>query len=119
MIFHQDIFDLTRINTSYRKEVVTGNYSQVVLMSIPPQVEVGEEVHKADQIFVIVAGQGQAIIEGVRSPLVPFSLLFVPAGTRHNIVAANSEPLKLFTIYAPPQHQPGTEEATKEETYGR
>lgn len=113
--FHADIVDLARMNTAFRKEVSTTQYSQIVLMSVPVNGEIGEEVHKVDQILVFVQGEGQAIIEGQRSPVVPYHMVVVPAGTRHNFITTGSEDLKLFTMYAPPQHKPGTLDITKQE----
>jgi len=114
--FHADIAGRARENTAFRQEIVTGAHSQVVLMSIPQGGEIGEEVHAdTDQTLVFVEGQGEAILDGVRSPITVNSLYFVPAGTRHNFINTGQQPLKLFTVYAPPEHAPGTVHATKAE----
>ncbi|HEU5330118.1 MAG TPA: cupin domain-containing protein [Thermomicrobiales bacterium] len=114
MAFHADIAALARDNNDFRREVVTGAHSQVVLMSIPPGGEIGEEVHKdTDQTLVFVAGQGEATLDGARSPISANSLYFVPAGARHNFVNTGQQQLKLFTIYAPAHHAPGTVHKTK------
>lgn len=116
MSFHADIAGRARENTAFRQEIVTGAHSQVVLMSIPQGGEIGEEVHAdTDQTLVFVEGQGEAILDGVRSPITVNSLYFVPAGTRHNFINTGQQPLKLFTVYAPPEHAPGTVHATKAE----
>lgn len=116
MSFHADIAGRARENTAFRQEIVTGAHSQVVLMSIPQGGEIGEEVHAdTDQTLVFVEGQGEAILDGVRSPITANSLYFVPAGTRHNFINTGQQPLKLFTVYAPPEHAPGTVHATKAE----
>lgn len=116
MAFYADIVALAQRNEDFRHEVTTGEHSQVVLMSIPAGGEIGEEVHEGvDQTLIFVAGEGQAILNGVTSPVASNSLYFVPAGTRHNFVNTGAEPLKLFTVYAPPEHAPGTVFKTKAE----
>ena len=115
MQFNQNIRSLAKENTFFRKVLVTGAHSQVVLMSIPPNGEIGEEVHAVDQTLVFVEGEGEAIVGLERSPVVPDSLVFVPAGTKHNVRNAGLDDLKLYTIYAPPEHKPGTVHRTKEE----
>jgi mannose-6-phosphate isomerase-like protein (cupin superfamily) len=85
-------------------------------MSIPPAGEIGEEVHDdVDQVLVFVEGEGVAVLEGQRSPVSRGRLVHVPAGTRHNFVNEGSVDLKLYTVYAPPQHAPGTIHRTKVE----
>lgn len=114
MAFHEDIVALAKRNEDFRREVITGRHSQVVLMSIAPGGEIGEEVHTGvDQTLVFVAGEGRAILDGVTSPVAVNTLYFIPAGTRHNFVNTGSGPLKLYTVYAPPEHAPGTVFKTK------
>ncbi len=115
MTFNKNIFELAGQNTFFRKELVTGEYSQVVLMSIPVGGEIGMERHKVDQTLVFVQGHGQAIINGEVSEVYPQSLVFVPAGAEHNFKNSGTDELKLFTVYAPPQHESGTIEETKSE----
>jgi mannose-6-phosphate isomerase-like protein (cupin superfamily) len=116
MAFHDDIVMLAQRNEDFRREVITGQHSQVVLMSLAPGEDIGEEVHVGvDQTLVFVAGEGRAILDGVTSPVALNSLYFVPAGTRHNFVNTGSGPLRLYTIYAPPEHAPGTVFKTKAE----
>jgi mannose-6-phosphate isomerase-like protein (cupin superfamily) len=111
-----EILDLARQNDAFRREVITGPHSQVVVMAIPPGGEIGEEVHPdVDQILLFVEGQGEAILEGEKSAVRPNDLVFVKAGTRHNFVNTGAEPLRLVTVYSPPEHQPGTVHATKAE----
>lgn len=105
-----------RENEDFRREVETGRFSQVVVMAIPPGGEIGEEVHEdVDQILVFVAGRGVAILEEDQSDVGPGDLVFVRAGTTHNFVNAGDEPLRLYTVYAPPEHPSGTVHATKAE----
>jgi len=113
MIFNKNIFELVQQNTFFRKELVTGDHSQIVIMSIPIGGEIGLERHKVDQTLVFVQGHGQAIINGEISDIYPQTLVFVPAGVEHNFKNIGTNELKLFTIYAPAQHKPGTIEETK------
>lgn len=113
--FNADIIALTRENNYFRKEIVTGDSSQVVVMSIQPGGEIGEETHDLDQILIFVQGQGEAILNDQRSEVKPNHLVHVPAGTKHNFVNTGQTELKLFTVYAPPEHAPGTVHKTKEE----
>jgi mannose-6-phosphate isomerase-like protein (cupin superfamily) len=113
MVFNKNIFELAQQNRFFRKEIVTAQHSQVVLMSIPVGGEIGMERHKVDQILIFVAGHGQAIINGEVSDVYEHHLAFVPAGTDHNFKNTGTDELKLFTIYAPPQHKPGTVEENK------
>lgn len=113
--YHANIVDLTLKNDFFRKELITGTHSQVVLMSIPVGEDIGEEVHTVDQTLVFVQGKGELISNGQHTSLDEGSLLFVPAGTKHNVKNSGSQPLKLYTLYAPAQHKPGTVEKVKTE----
>ena len=114
MTYHEDIQALARSNAWFREVVATGPHAQVVLMSIPPGGEIGEEVHEdVDQVLVFVEGAGAAVIEGERSPVSAGHLVHVPAGTRHNFVNDGASDLRLYTVYAPPHHAPGTVHRTK------
>ena len=116
MPYNEDILARARRNTFFREVVSTGPHAQVVVMSIPPTGEIGEEVHHdVDQVLVFVEGEGVAVLDGQRSLLAPGRLVHVPAGTRHNFVNEGSVDLKLYTVYAPPQHAPGTVHRTKAE----
>lgn len=109
-----DIVARTMDNDAFRREVVTGDLSQVVVMTIPPGGEIGEEIHDGvDQVLVFVEGTGEAVVAGDTSPVGPNSMAFVPAGTRHNFRNTGSGPLRLFTVYAPPEHPAGTVHQTK------
>ena len=116
MPFNIDIIQATKGNDLFRQVLSTGPNAQVVVMTIPPGGEIGEEVHEdVDQVLAIVAGEGVAILEGEESHIGPDRLVHVPAGLRHNIVNRGSEPLRLYTVYAPPEHAPGTIHRTKAE----
>ncbi|MGA3057665.1 MAG: cupin domain-containing protein [Candidatus Limnocylindrales bacterium] len=116
MAFNEDIVKRAKANTYFREVLATGPNSQVVVMSIPPGGEIGSEVHPdVDQVLVFVQGEGQAILNGERSAVSVDRLVHVPAGTRHNFVNTGSTDLRLYTIYAPPEHAPGTIHKTKAE----
>lgn len=114
--FNQPIRKLARANTDFRREVATGPHAQVVLMCLQPGEDIGEEVHGgSDQLFQVVKGEGEAVLEGAAQPLRKGSLLLVPAGVRHNLRNSGDKRLRLVTIYAPPQHAAGTVHATRED----
>lgn len=116
MAFNEDIVSLAKRNRWFREVVATGPHAQVVVMSIPPGGEIGEEVHEAvDQVLTFVEGEGTAIMNGERSAVGPDRLVLVPAGTRHNFINTGSSDLRLYTVYAPPQHAAGTIHRTKAE----
>jgi mannose-6-phosphate isomerase-like protein (cupin superfamily) len=111
-----DVMAVAHENDAFRREVTTGPHSQLVVMTIPPGGEIGEEIHEGvDQILLFAEGDGDAVLDGQRSPVRPNDLVFVEAGTRHNFVNTGDRPLRLVTIYAPPEHPPGTVHATREE----
>lgn len=113
--FNKDIAALAQQNNFFRKEILTSEHSQLVLMSVEPGDEIGEETHEVDQVLVFVSGQGDAVVDGERSNVAASSLVVVPAGARHNFINTGSAPLKLFTIYAPPEEAPGTLHRSKAE----
>lgn len=115
MAYHTEILAQALRNDDFRRELVTGQHSQVVLMSIPAGQDIGEEVHEVDQTLIFVAGEGEAIVGGEHSRIAANTLFFVPAGTRHNFVNEGTAALKLVTIYAPPEHAAGTVHKTKAE----
>jgi mannose-6-phosphate isomerase-like protein (cupin superfamily) len=109
-----DILDAARANDAFRRVVLTGDHEQVVVMAIPPGGEIGDEVHpETDQLLLFVDGRGEARLNGAASPVGPNDLVFVRSGTRHNFVNTGDDPLRLITVYAPPEHAPGTVHQTK------
>lgn len=111
-----DILEAARKNDAFRREVMTGEHEQVVVMTIPAGGEIGDEVHPdTDQVLTFVDGQGEAQLDGESSRVGPNDLVFVRAGTRHNFVNTGDAPLRLITIYAPPEHAPGTVHETRED----
>ena len=116
MPFNVDIAAEAMANSDFRKVLSTGKHAQVVVMSIPVGGDIGEEVHEeVDQVLAFVDGEGRAILEGEQSDVLPGRLVHVPAGMRHNVVNTGGTALRLYTVYAPPQHRPGTIHRTKVE----
>jgi mannose-6-phosphate isomerase-like protein (cupin superfamily) len=115
MNYKINIIDASHDNKYFRQELLTGPHSQVVVMSIQQGEDIGLETHKVDQILVFTQGHGQATINGHNFDINPGDLFIVPAGTEHNFTNTGTQELKLFTIYAPPQHKPGTVHKTKTE----
>jgi len=99
--FVQDIEGLAVKNEDFRQVLYTAKYCQLVLMALKPKEEIGAEVHKLDQFFRVEEGPGEAVLNGVRTPIRAGFAVIVPAGTHHNIINTGSVPLKLYTIYAP------------------
>lgn len=101
-------------NNNFRKVLFTNNYSQVVLMSIPPGEDIGSEVHETvDQVLVFVKGEGRAIVGGEKHDIGAGDMFAVSAGTEHDFINTGDGDLKLFTVYSPPEHPDGVVHATK------
>jgi mannose-6-phosphate isomerase-like protein (cupin superfamily) len=112
--FVGEIEELTETNSDFRHVLYTGKYLQLVLMSLLPGEDIGEEVHeKRDQFFRIEKGKGEILIDGKRSKVGSGDAIIVPAGARHNIVNVGEKPLRLYTLYGPPNHKDGFTAATK------
>ena len=112
--FVADIEELTEENSDFRRVLYTGKNLQLVLMAIQPGDEIGEEVHDdRDQFFRVEEGEGEVRIDGKVSKVEGDDAIVVPAGARHNIVNTGDEPLRIYTIYAPPEHRDGTVHKTK------
>jgi mannose-6-phosphate isomerase-like protein (cupin superfamily) len=111
-----DILAAAWANDAFRRVVLTGEHEQVVVMTIPPGGEIGDEVHPTtDQVLAFVDGRAEARLDGEESQVGPNDMVFVRAGTRHNFINIGELPLRLITIYAPPEHAPGTIHQTKAE----
>ena len=115
MAFSGDFERLARENDAFRRVVATGEHAQTVVMTIGPGEEIGEETHEGDQILFFVMGEGEAVLDGRVSPVRANSVVFVPAGTVHNFRTTGAVPLRLVTVYAPPEHADGTVHETKAE----
>lgn len=103
-----DIEKETIENDNYRQVLYTGNYSQLVLMSIEPGDEIGAEVHGLDQFIRLEKGSGKAVLDGEKHDLKADHAVVIPAGTEHNVVNTGEETMKLYSIYSPPEHKEGT-----------
>jgi mannose-6-phosphate isomerase-like protein (cupin superfamily) len=111
-----DIEEQTLGNEDFRRVVYTGKNLQLVLMTLPPGCDIGEEVHEdIDQFFRIEQGKGEIHIDGAVNRVEDDFAVIVPAGARHNVVNTGSEAMKLYTIYGPPEHKEGTIHRDKEE----
>ena len=101
-----DIEKVTLANDDFRRVLYTGQHLQLVLMTLKPGEEIGEEVHEdRDQFFRIEEGSGEVRIDGVANKVSDDFAVIVPAGARHNVVNTGDEPLKLYTLYGPPEHK--------------
>ena len=110
----ENIEKMTMENENFRKVLYTAKNSQLVVMSLKPEEEIGEEVHTLDQFIRIEKGRGKAILDGVEHEIADDFAIVIPAGTKHNIINTSSdEPMKLYTIYSPPEHRDGVVHATK------
>lgn len=112
-----NIEKLTLANENFRQVLFTGSHCQLVLMTLKPTEEIGKEVHpNVDQFFRVEAGEGKIVMDGDEKAVGDGDAFIVPAGTEHNVVNTSSDqPLKLYTIYSPPQHKDGTIHKTREE----
>lgn len=102
-------------NSNFRKVLYTDKNSQLVLMSLLPGEEIGEEVHDVDQFLRVEQGTGTAILDGVSHTIADGSVIVVPVGAKHNIVNSGSGEMKLYTLYMPPHHRDGIVHKTKAE----
>ena len=112
-----DIEKKSLANENFREVLFTASHSQLVLMSLQPGEEIGLETHDGiDQFIRVEAGTGKAILDGEEKTLADGSAVVIPAGTEHNVInTSQSEALKLYTIYSPPEHPDGTVHKTKAE----
>lgn len=112
--FVDNIEDLTLGNKDFRRVVYTGKHTQLVLMSLRKGEEIGEEVHEdGDQFFRVEKGKGEVVIDGERHKIRRDDAIVIPAGARHNVINTGDKSLKLYTLYAPPEHKDGTVHQTK------
>jgi len=112
--FIGDIEDQTETNHDFRRVLFTGSQLQLVVMALQPGEELGQEIHPAtDQFFRVEEGKGKIWMDGTETAIESDMAIVVPAGVRHNIKNTGHKPLKLYTLYAPPQHADGTIHHTK------
>jgi mannose-6-phosphate isomerase-like protein (cupin superfamily) len=111
-----NIEDLTNQNTDFRKVLYTGAHMQLVLMTLEPAEEIGMEAHEEnDQFFRFESGLGTVIVGETEYKVGDGDAVIVPAGTQHNVINTGTQPLKLYTLYAPAHHKDGIVRATKQE----
>lgn len=115
--YNDNIEKLTVDNSNFRQVLYTGKHTQLVLMSLAPGEEIGQEVHSEnDQFFRFEAGQGRVVIDDNQYDVADGSAVIVPAGASHNVInTSDSESLKLYTLYSPSHHKDGIVRATKAE----
>ena len=114
--FIDNIEEKTEQNNFFRQVLYTGKYTQLVVMSLLPGEEIGMEVHpQVDQFFRIEEGRAKVIIDGEEHEVYEGFAIIVPAGSQHNVINAGSNPLKLYTLYSPPNHPQGTVHRTRAE----
>lgn len=113
--FVQNIEELTVKNKDFRRVLYTSKQSQLVLMALDPKGEIGAEAHKPDQFFRVEEGSGEAVIDGVRTAIRAGFAIIIPGGTEHNIINTGTVPMKLYTIYSPPNHRDGVVHQTRAE----
>jgi len=111
--FVKNIESIAIKNEDFRQVLYTAKNCQLVIMSLKPSEDIGMEVHKLDQFFRVEEGNGEAILDGVHTKIKAGFAVLVPAGTKHNIVNSGSVPMKLYTIYSPPNHRDGVIHTTK------
>ena len=112
---HFTIATVAEKNPDFRRVLWTGKHTQLVIMTIPPGGEIGEEVHEVDQILTFVSGVGTATVSGQTRNVAQGDLVVVPAGRKHNFINTGPNPLVLYTVYGPPEHADGAVHKTKEQ----
>lgn len=113
MAFNKDMVKLAKANSFFQKEVYLDKNVQIVLMSLKPGEDIGEETHRADQTTYFVEGTGSAVLDGRSTKVAANHMIVIPQGTKHNIINKGTTPLKLFSVYAPPAEDPGVKHKTK------
>jgi mannose-6-phosphate isomerase-like protein (cupin superfamily) len=112
---HYTIATIAEKNEDFRRVLWTGEHTQLVIMTVPPGGEIGEEIHEVDQILTFVSGVGKAKVGGETRKVAQGDLVVVPAGKKHNFVNDGPNPLVLYTVYGPPEHAAKAVHHTKED----
>jgi mannose-6-phosphate isomerase-like protein (cupin superfamily) len=112
---HFTIATVAEQSADFRRVLWTGEHTQLVIMTIPVDGEIGEEVHDVDQILTFVSGTGKAKVGGQEKNVAQGDLVVVPAGKKHNFLNTGENPLILYTVYGPPEHADQAVHKTKEE----
>jgi mannose-6-phosphate isomerase-like protein (cupin superfamily) len=114
--FCQNIEEATSANENFRQVLFTGRHAQLVVMCLQPGEEIGMETHDTvDQFFRVEAGTAKFVLNGEEKTATDGFAVIVPAGVQHNVVNLGADKLKLYTVYSPPNHPPGTVHQTKAE----
>ena len=113
--FVQNIEKVATKNNDFRRVLYTAKHCQLVVMALKPKEEIGAEVHKLDQFFRVEEGTGEAVLDGIRTKIQAGFAVLVPAGAKHNIINTGAVALKLYTLYAPPNHRDGVVHHTRDE----
>ena len=113
--FVKDIEGIAVKNEDFRQVLYTAKNCQLVVMALKPKEEIGMEVHQLDQFFRVEEGAGEAVLDGTRTAISAGFAVLVPAGTNHNIINTGSAPLKIYTLYSPPNHRDGVVHHTRAE----
>lgn len=114
MSYHTAIVTATLTNTDFRRVLFTGTSSQLVVMAIPPGEDIGEETHEhVEQTLFFLRGTARVVLNGQETPMKSGDVVVVSPGTRHNVINTGTEPLKIYTVYAPPNHLEGRVHRTK------
>ena len=112
----QNIEQKAKDNAFFRQVLETGKNTQIVIMSIEPNSEIGMETHPDnDQVLYLVDGEGKVILNGEEAPFKKGDAVLVKSGTKHNFITVGNSPMKIVTTYSPPHHPEGTIHKTKEE----
>ncbi|MDD5587218.1 MAG: cupin domain-containing protein [Alphaproteobacteria bacterium] len=110
-----NIEKLTLENENFRQVLYTAKHCQLVVMALKPGEEIGAETHHLDQFLRIESGTGECVLNGERSEIGDGSAIVVPAGVEHNFINTGKTPMKLYTLYAPPEHRDGVIHRTRED----
>ena len=111
----QNIESISVKNENFRQVLYTAKNCQLVVMALNPKEEIGMEVHQLDQFFRVEEGMGEAVLDGIHKMISAGFAVLVPAGTKHNIVNTGTFPMKLYTLYSPPNHRDGVIHKTRAE----
>ena len=114
----QDIEDIAVKNEEFRRVLYTAKNCQLVVMALKPGEEIGAEVHQLDQFFRVEEGAGEAVLNGARTAIQAGFAVLVPAGVNHNIINTGTVPMKLYTLYAPPNHRDGVIHKSRSDAEG-
>jgi len=109
-----NIEQLATNNKNFREVIYTAKHCQLVLMSLNPGEDIGEEIHQLDQFFRVEEGNGQVVLDGITTEVSAGFVFIVPEGTLHNVINTGTSALKLYTIYSPPNHRDSVVHLTKE-----